>query len=129
MSSSFWQVTAADSCHPVPDRPILFGLFCLSQACAGDLGIAVSLAAEGKLLTSRLARDLAHYGNAQEVRSDENVFTPADPNQKAKIIDRSLADLKYIRQLPQEVQTTILLALQWSAEGAFGRSSTSLRCT
>lgn len=49
------------------DQPLLYAFFNLAMAIAGDLGIAISLAAEGTLVRSRLHTELSGYPNADEV--------------------------------------------------------------
>lgn len=49
------------------DQPLLYAFFGLSQAVAGDLGIAISMAAEGTLVRSKLNANLIGYTNAEEV--------------------------------------------------------------
>ncbi|EPE33003.1 MFS general substrate transporter [Glarea lozoyensis ATCC 20868] len=86
------------------DQPLLYAFFGLSQAVSGDLGIAISLAAEGTLVRSKLHAKLSGYANAEE------------------IIRKSLEDLNYIKELPVKVQTIVLNALISSTEIAFAIS-------
>jgi hypothetical protein len=86
------------------DQPLLYAFFNLAMALAGDLGIAVSLAAQGTLVRSKLNHQLSGYTNADEM------------------IRKSLEDFNYVRQLPPKVQSLILDALASSTEVAFGIS-------
>ncbi|PVH81307.1 hypothetical protein DL98DRAFT_416709, partial [Cadophora sp. DSE1049] len=48
-------------------QPLLYAFFGLSQAVSADLGIAISLAAEGTMVRSKLNNKLVGYRNADEV--------------------------------------------------------------
>ncbi|KAL3489021.1 major facilitator superfamily domain-containing protein [Aspergillus germanicus] len=88
----------------VHDQPVLYAFFNLALAVSGDIGIAISLAAEGTLVRSKLNASLGGNGNADE------------------IIRKSLEDLNYVRELPSNIQRLILKALESSTEAAFGIS-------
>ncbi|KAJ5611889.1 MFS general substrate transporter [Penicillium herquei] len=102
-AESLWLV-AVLSLVDSDDQPLLYAFFGLSLAVAGDLGIAISLAAEGNLVRMKLNDQLHNYPNA------------------AEIIRRSLEDLNYVRQLPDDLQVMVINALLSSIEIAFGAS-------
>ncbi|KAK0642089.1 hypothetical protein B0T16DRAFT_516684 [Cercophora newfieldiana] len=109
-ASSFpdWALTCIYFGRPVgtiaSDQPMLIAFYGLSMALYGDLGIAISLAAEGSLVRSKLQTKLGGLPDAENV------------------IRRSLEDLNNIRNLPLKVQAVILEAFVSSTEAAFGIS-------
>ncbi|KAK3990767.1 hypothetical protein QBC44DRAFT_368739 [Cladorrhinum sp. PSN332] len=100
-AESLWLV-AVLSLVSSEDQPLLYAFFGLSLALSGDLGIEISLAAEGTLVRYQLNNKLRGYPNSGE------------------IIRKSLENLDYLRELPDKIQAIILQALISSTEVAFG---------
>ena len=61
---SLFRELDADHCV---GQPLIYPFFYLAMAIAGDLGIAISLAAEGTLVKSKFNAQLSGYPNADEV--------------------------------------------------------------
>ena len=60
-------ISRESNANSFTDQPLLYAFFDLAMAIAGDLGIAISLAAEGNLVRSKLMVQLSGYSNAEEV--------------------------------------------------------------